>query len=102
MATQDTAGQPQKAGGAKKAKKINLSARKRAVQNKKRNLINRSYKAKTKTALRALKLAVKENKNSEDKLKQIYSILDKGVKKNIFKKNKASRLKARYAQLLVK
>jgi small subunit ribosomal protein S20 len=98
MTTQDSA---KAAGVAKKAKKINLSARKRAAQNKRRNVLNRSYKSKTKTALQAMKTAVKENKSPNDRLKQIYSILDKGVKKKIFKRNKADRLKSRYSQLLL-
>ena len=67
------------------------TALKRDLQNEKRRLQNRSFTSKLKTTLRKA-----ENGDSSVSLKEVHSLLDKAVKKNIFKKNKANRLKARF------
>lgn len=74
------------------------SAQKRMLQNKKQALNNKIFKTKAKTTLRAFEEAVakKETATLPEKLKAVFSVLDKGVKKNIFKLNKAARLKAKY------
>jgi len=79
----------------KKVKK--LTALKRDEQSIKRNLRNRSFKSKMNTALRALEdtLTKKDSTNAKDKLSAVYSMMDKGVKKGIFKSNKANRVKSR-------
>ena len=73
------------------------NAQKRMLQNKKQALINKIFKSKAKTTFRAFEEAVakKDTATLPEKLKAVFSVLDKGVKKNIYKLNKASRLKAK-------
>lgn len=73
------------------------SAEKRNIQSKKRNLCNRMLKARVNSASRSLTQAFAEKDASviQEKLNEVYSLMDKGVKKGVFKINKASRLKAR-------
>lgn len=73
------------------------SALKRDLQGAERNLRNRSFKSKVSTALRALKesVAQKDLAGSKEKLNNVFSLMDKGVKKGVYKLNKASRVKAR-------
>mgnify|MGYP005615620535 CR=1 FL=1 len=82
----------------KKDKKVKLpSAEKRNIQSKKRNLCNRVLKARVNSASRSLTeaFAQKDASTIQEKLNEFYSLMDKGVKKGVFKINKASRLKAR-------
>ena len=74
------------------------TAEKRMRQNEKQALLNKSFKTHAKTTIRAFEEAVakKDNATLPEKLKAVYSVLDKGVKKNIYKLNKASRLKAKF------
>jgi small subunit ribosomal protein S20 len=74
---------------------ISLSAKKSLRKSVKNNKENVLFKTK-------LKLIVKKflTKPNDDSLKEVYSILDKAVKKGIFHKNKTSRLKANYAEKL--
>jgi small subunit ribosomal protein S20 len=87
----------------KKKKVKRPSALKRKLQSDKRRLANRSFKATVRTAIRGLKEAVlkKEGDSAQTKLQTVYSLMDKGVKKGIFKKNKADRTKSRLAQTVV-
>ena len=87
----------------------NKSAKKRILINKRNNLQNRFYKSSVKTLTkRFLKdLEVyKTSKDSTDKekvqigLNSIYSLIDKGLKKNVYHKNTAARKKAKLAALL--
>jgi small subunit ribosomal protein S20 len=86
-----------KGNGDKKAKQKRPSAMKRDLQGKKRNLKNRSFKAKVNSAVRSLHetISQKEPTAVESKLNDVYSLMDKGVKKGIFKTNKANRVKSR-------
>ncbi|MBN2479880.1 MAG: 30S ribosomal protein S20 [Parachlamydiales bacterium] len=89
----------------KKKKQKIPTAQKRITQSIKRQANNKTFKAKTKTALKSFltSLETKEDaKNSSMKLSTIFSLVDKGVKKNIFKPNKANRIKAKYSKLLAK
>ncbi|MCW1949572.1 MAG: 30S ribosomal protein S20 [Candidatus Shapirobacteria bacterium] len=72
---------------------ISLSAKKSLRKSLKNSRDNVLFKTK-------LKLTVKKFlvKPTSDSLKEVYSILDKAVKKGIFHKNKTSRLKANYAK----
>lgn len=82
----------------KKDKKVKRpSVEKRNIQSKKRNLDNRMLKARVNSASKSLKEALiqKDASTIQEKLNKVYSLMDKGVKKGIFKINKASRLKAR-------
>ena len=82
------------------------SAEKRIKINKRNRLRNRMYKSSVRTLTKGFfaNLKVyKASKNPEDKeklqklLSSIYSLIDKGTKKNVFHKNAASRKKAQLA-----
>jgi small subunit ribosomal protein S20 len=81
-----------------KAKVKKPSPLKRDEQSVKRNLRNRSFKSKFTTAVRSFEetLSKKEASAVKTKLSDIYSLMDKGVKKGIYKLNKASRVKSRF------
>lgn len=85
-------------------KKVKLStALKRDLQNEKRRLINKTYKSRVRTAIRAVQEAVTkgDQASTEAKLNEAYSILDKCAKKGVFKVNKVSRTKSRLAARVV-
>ena len=87
----------------------NKSAEKRIEINKRNRLRNRYYKTSVRTLIKLffkdLEL-YKVSQSSEDKenlkkiLSSIYSLLDKGTKKNIFHKNNAARKKSKLAAYL--
>ncbi len=82
----------------KKASKAKRpTALKRDMQNEKRRLANRAYKAKVSTAIRALRTS--DQQGNQDQVKEnlttIYSLIDKGVKTGVFNHNKAARDKSR-------
>ena len=83
--------------GEKKGKQRKPTALKRDLQSKRRNLANRAFKAKVNTAVRSFheKVSQKDATAVKSKLSDVYSLMDKGVKKGIFKMNKASRVKSR-------
>jgi small subunit ribosomal protein S20 len=87
----------------------NKSAKKRIEVNKRNRLINRFYKSSVRTLIKVFfkDLEVyKTSKNIEDKenlqkiLSSVYSLIDKGTKKNVFHKNAAARKKAKLASYL--
>jgi len=87
----------------------NKSAKKRILISKRNTLQNRFYKSSVKTLTkRFLKdlETYKTSQTSNDKektqlvLNSIYSLIDKGSKKNVYHKNTASRKKAKLAALL--
>lgn len=82
-----------------KKKQKRPTAQKRDIQNKKRRLINKGYKSQVRTTIRAFQdqLKAADKTDTATRLDAIYSILDKCVKKGIFKLNKASRTKSRLA-----
>jgi len=85
------------------------SAKKRILIAKRNNLQNRFYKSSvrtlTKKFLKDLEI-YKSSQNATDKekvqivLNSIYSLIDKGSKKNVYHKNTAARKKAKLAALL--
>lgn len=87
----------------------NKSAEKRIQTNERNRLRNRFYKSSVKTLTKSF-LKELENynisKTSENKeklqelLNSVYSLIDKGTKKNIFHKNAAARKKAKLAAYL--
>jgi small subunit ribosomal protein S20 len=82
----------------KDVKEKRPSALKRDLQNEKRRLANRSYRAQVLTAIRGFEQAVEKKEAAESvksKLDEIFSLMDRGVKKGIYKIAKASRTKAR-------
>ena len=87
------------------------SAKKRIDINKRNQLRNKYYKTSVRTLIKLFfkNLEVyKISKNLEDKnkvqeiLNLIYSMMDKGTKKNIFHKNTAARKKSKLAAYLKK
>ena len=91
------------AEGSKEApkKKKCPTAQKRMKQNKEQNLRNRSFKSRVKTAVRAFEVALsnKDKELTHEALKSVYSLMDKGVKHGVYKKNKAARTKSRMTAL---
>lgn len=87
----------------------NKSAKKRILISKRNNLQNRFYKSSVKTLtkrfLKDLEI-YKESRSTSNKekvqlvLNSIYSLIDKGSKKNVYHKNKAARKKAKLVTLL--
>lgn len=90
---------PNEAKGKKKEEKVKRpSALKRNLQSEKRRLSNRSFRSSVNTAIRSLEgaLAKKEEPAKiTSHLQEIYSIVDKGVKRGIYKPQKAARTKSR-------
>ena len=87
----------------------NKSAKKRIKINERNRLRNRVYKSSVRTLTKKFITIIdsyKISKNSQDKekaekiLNLIYSLIDKGTKKNIFHKNNASRQKSKLASSL--
>ena len=79
----------------KKARKP--TAIKRDEQSIKRNLRNRSFRSKVTTAMRGFEdsLTKKDPSGAKAMLSDVFSLMDKGVKKGVYKINKANRVKSR-------
>lgn len=87
----------------------NKSAEKRIEINKRNRLRNRFYKSSVRTLVKSyLKdleaYKISQNPDEKEKLKKalssVYSLIDKGTKKNVFHKNAAARKKAKLAAYL--
>lgn len=87
----------------------NKSAEKRIKINERNRLRNRFYKSSVRTLMKVFFRdleAYKTSKNPQEKeklqkiLSSVYSLIDKGTKKNIFHKNAAARKKAKLAAYL--
>ena len=87
----------------------NKSAKKRIEITERNRLRNRYYKSSVRTLIKRFfenLEAYKASQNSEEKeklkkmLNSIYSLIDKGTKKNIFHKNAAARKKSKLAAYL--
>ena len=90
--------EPKAADKKAEAKQKRPSALKRDMQNEKRRLANRSYRAKVLTAIRSFENSLEQKEAAEavkTKLNTIFSLMDKGVKKGIYKTSKAARTKSR-------
>jgi small subunit ribosomal protein S20 len=79
----------------KKGKSRKPTALKRDQQNARRNQRNRMFKSSVATAMRAFDETVAKKEDVSSRLRDLYSLMDKGVKKGVFKLNKASRVKSR-------
>jgi len=84
----------------------NKSAKKRIRINKRNRLQNRFYKSSVRTLtkmflkdLEVYKISQdpEDKKKAQSKLNLVYSLVDKGSKKNIFHKNTAARKKSKLA-----
>jgi small subunit ribosomal protein S20 len=73
------------------------TALKREIQNEKRRLINKAFQSRVRTAVRRFEesLAAKDSAHIQTQLNEVYSLMDKGVKRGVFQINKASRTKSR-------
>lgn len=87
----------------------NKSAEKRILTNQRDRLKNRFYKSSARTLIKAFFKELQIYKSLKDpegkeKLKKVlssvYSLIDKGTKKNVFHKNAAARKKAKLAAYL--
>ncbi len=78
----------------KKRKKCPTS-QKRVRQDQKKRAVNRSFKSRLRTAMSCFKKALDEQETEKVHLakRAVYSLVDKGAKKGIYKKNKAARVK---------
>jgi small subunit ribosomal protein S20 len=76
------------------------SAKKRMRQDEKRRLRNAAFKSKLRTNYRKLLRAIGDGRkeDSQQLLRTVASLYDKGVKKHICKANTAARHKSRLAQ----
>ncbi|MBB64337.1 MAG: 30S ribosomal protein S20 [Waddliaceae bacterium] len=75
------------------------TAEKRMIQNQKRREINRRFKSTVRTGVKSFLKAVAAQDASaiQESLNTVYSLMDKAVKRGVFRKNKGSRIKARCA-----
>lgn len=85
------------------------SAQKRIQIAKRNRLQNRYYKSSVRTLTKAFLKNLEDYKNSQDpeikeilktNLSSIYSLIDKGTKRNVFHKNTAARKKSQLAMHL--
>lgn len=82
----------------KEEKKVKLpTAQKRAHQSEKARLRNKNYKSSVRTAVRRFEESLSKGDQAAvtERLNEVFSFMDKGVKRGVFKLNKASRTKAR-------
>lgn len=87
----------------------NKSAEKRIKTNERNRLQNRLYKSSVRTLTKTFRQQLEvykispnpeEKKNLQNLLSSVYSLIDKGTKKNVFHKNAAARKKAKLAASL--
>ncbi len=81
-------------------KKVKMpTALKRDLQNERKRIRNRSFKAGVRTVIRGLEDTIKagDAATTQENLNKAYSALDKAAKRGVFSKNKANRSKARLA-----
>lgn len=73
------------------------TAEKRDITNVKKRMINRGFKSQVRTVMKNFEVALTkgEQKEAESAINHVYSVMDLGVKRGIFKQNKANRMKAR-------
>ncbi len=76
------------------------TALKRDDQNEKMRLINKSFKSNARSTIRNFEEALKtqDKGRCQEALNEIFSVMDKGVKRGVYKHNKADRIKSRAAQ----
>jgi small subunit ribosomal protein S20 len=87
----------------------NKSARKRIEITERNRLRNRFYNSSVRTLIKKffkelelynISKQPEEKENLKKTLNSVYSLIDKGTKKNVFHKNNASKKKARLASYL--
>ena len=80
------------------------TAKKRILRSEKQRKVNKSFKSRVRGAIRQLEQVISSGDHDAAKtsLDQVYSLLDKGTKRNLYKANKTSRLKSRLAARVAK
>ena len=86
----------------KKLPKKIPTAKKRDIQNAKRRGHSRTLKSRVGTTIRFFEKTIhsKDMDAAKEQLKLIHALIDKGVKKGLYKLNKASRIKSKCASHL--
>lgn len=85
-----------------KGRKKRPTALKREIQNCKKRLANKTFKSRVRTAVRRFEEALQapSREGIEERLSLVYSLMDKGVKKGVFKQGKSDRTKSRLSARL--
>ncbi len=81
------------------SKNKSLSVKKRERQNRKRRLHNLKYKKWIKSLMKKIKKST-DAAEKKELLNRLYEAIDKAAKRNIIHRNKAARLKSKYARLV--
>ncbi|HBY17736.1 MAG: 30S ribosomal protein S20 [Marinimicrobia bacterium 46_47] len=76
-----------------------LSTKKRIRQAEKSNRRNRHYKSLVRTEIKKF-MATESRESGQEKLKKIYSLVDKVAQKGILHKNRAADIKSRLSRHL--
>jgi small subunit ribosomal protein S20 len=78
------------------------TSQKREEQNTEKRIRNKAYRSRVKTALKSFLQSLKQSDAKERMacFSELASLVDKGVNKGVFTKNKASRVKQRLAARL--
>ncbi len=78
------------------------TAQKRQIQDSKRRLRNKSFRTKVRSTIKQYRENIEKGvtEGQKEKLSEIYSLMDKGVNKAVFKRNQANRLKTRLTSAL--
>ncbi len=82
-------------------KKVKVpTALKRDGRNDKRRMINKSFKSRVRTAVRSFESSVEEKDSDATRknLNVFYSMMDRAVKRGLYKQNKADRLKSQFTR----
>ncbi len=81
-----------------KAKTKTPTAIKRVLQNEVRRQINKAFKTRVRTAVRAFETSLEKGESAEitTTLNTVFSMMDKGVKRSVFKRGTADRTKSRF------
>ena len=88
---------------AKEEKKVKRpSCQKREMQNEEKRMRRKAFRSRVRTSLKGFLESLKQNDEQNRRLQfsEVTSLVDKGVNKGIFTRNKASRVKARLAARL--
>ncbi len=86
-----------------KVAKKRPTAQKRDITNEKKRLINKAFKSEVRTSQRDFQESLKGNDREAitARLSAFYSMMDKGVKRGIYTRNKAARTKMRAQKRVV-
>ncbi|MCX6986975.1 MAG: 30S ribosomal protein S20 [Chlamydiae bacterium] len=84
----------------KKTPERRPSALKRDIQSERRRLRNKTYKSTVSSAIKSFQTSLSQPDAvaTKEKFQVVCSLMDKGVKKGIFPKNKANRTKSNLSQ----